>query len=178
MRINTIVIGVCALLLAAVPAEAAPDAQRIAAAERLLKAQDYDATLDRTITAMIGEMKRTFAQRFNDKLAEPASPEFIATMEEIVERHLRMNFAKNRAQMKRAMALIYADRFTASELDRLTAIQADPVMRKMQSEAPAIAAETMGLAQAPGPMPNLPCASKSRPRCANIMKSKGETPGT
>lgn len=148
MRFAPCLIFCCSLVLAAVPAEAAPDAQRIAAADRLLKAQDYDSSLDRTINVLIDEMKRSFPQRINSSLAQPASPGFIARMEEVVERHLRVHFAKNRARMKRAMALIYADHFTVAELDRLAAIQADPVMRKMQIEAPKIAAETMGLSQA------------------------------
>ena len=178
MRIKTIFVAGCALLLAPMPAVAAPDAQRIAAAERLLKAQDYDATLDRTITAMIGEMKRTFPQRFNQNLAEPASPELIAQMEEIIERHLRVNFAKHRARMKQAMALIYANHFTAPELDRLASIQADPVMKKMQVEAPAIAAETMGLAQAAWADAEPALRVEIEAAAREYLKSKGQTPGT
>ena len=178
MLTKTIFIAGCALLLAAAPASAAPDAHQIAAAERLLKAQDYDSNLDRTINVLIGEMKRTFPQQINNSLAQPASPEFIAKMEEVVERHLRVHFAKNRAQMRRAMALIYADHFTASELDRLAAIQADPVMRRMQTEAPMIAAETMGLAQAAWAKAEPELRVEIEAATREYLKSKGQTPGT
>ncbi|MGH6658817.1 MAG: DUF2059 domain-containing protein [Sphingomicrobium sp.] len=178
MRLHSSLILGFSLLLAAVPAAAAPDAQRIAAAERLLKAQDYDSSLDRTITTLIEEMKRSFPQRFNRGAAEPAPPEFIATMQEVVERHLRVHFAKNRARMKRAMVLIYADHFTVVELDRLAAIQSDPVMRKMQMEASKIAAETLGLAQAAWAEAEPALRAEVEAAARDYLKSKGLQPGT
>lgn len=178
MRFGSFLILGCSLLLAAVPAEAAPDAQRIAAAERLLKAQDYDTSLDRTITTLIEEMKRSFPDQINRSLAAPAPPEFIATMQEVVERHLRVHFAKNRARMKRAMVLIYADHFTVAELDRLAAIQIDPVMRKMQVEAPKIAAETLGLARAAWADAEPALRAEVEAATRDYLKSKGLQPGT
>jgi len=165
-------------LLFQVPAAAAPSAQQIAAAERLLKAQDYDSTLDHTMNVMIEEMKRSFPQRMNAGQPEPLAPEFIAKLEEMVERHLRVHFAKNRAKMKRATSLIYAEHFTVAELDRLAAIQADPVMRKMQKEAPKIAADTMGLAQAAWAEAEPALRAEIEAAAREYLKSKGETPGT
>ena len=178
MLTKTMFIAGFALLLVPVPAAAAPSAEQIAAAERLLKAQDYDTTIDHTMNVMVEEMKRSFPQRMNANQPEPLAPEFIARLEEMVERHLRVHFAKNRAKMKRATALIYADHFSVAELDRLAAIQGDPVMRKMQREAPKIAADTMGLAQAAWAEAEPALRVEIEAAAREYLKSKGETPGT
>lgn len=172
--------GLCLFLLlaAAVPALAAPDARQIVAAERLLAAQDYDSTLDRTITALTAEMKRTFAERVNRDLAEPAPPQLISELQDIVERHVRVYFAQNRARMKRAMALIYASHFTIAELDRLATIQRDPAMRKLQAEAPQIAAETMGLSQAAWGSAEPALRAEIERAARDYLKSKGKPPGS
>ena len=47
--------------------------------------------------------------------------------------------------LRRATALIYARHFTAAELDRIAALQADPVMRKWSDVAPALMGDMMPL---------------------------------
>ncbi len=166
------------LLAAGAPALAAPDAHQVAAAERLLAAQDYDSTLDRTINALTDEMKRSFADRVNRDLAAPASPELITKVQDVIERHLRVYFAQSRGQMKRATALIYASHFTVAELDRLAVIQRDPAMRKLQLEAPQIAAETMGLSQAAWSTSEPALKAEIESVMRDYRKSKGKPQGS
>ena len=94
-------------------------------------------------------------------------------MEEIVERHLRVHFARNRARMKRAMVLIYADHFTVAELDRLAAIQVDPVMRKMQAEAPRSRPRRLASRRRPGPRPSPRLRAEIEAAAREYLKSKG-----
>ncbi|MES2002734.1 MAG: DUF2059 domain-containing protein [Pseudomonadota bacterium] len=166
------------LLAAGAPALAAPDAQQVAAAERLLAAQDYDSTLDRTINALTDEMKRSFADRVNRDLAAPAPPGLVTKVQDIIERHLRVYFAQSRGQMKRATALIYANHFTVAELDRLAVIQRDPAMRKLQLEAPQIAVETMGLSQAAWATSEPALKAEIESVMRDYLKSKGKPPGS
>ena len=50
--------------------------------------------------------------------------------------------------MRREIALLYAKEFTAAELDHMTQLYKDPVMRKWTDVGPAMAAEMLPLIDA------------------------------
>lgn len=139
-----------AALCLAAPAAAAPadaDPKRIVAAEQLLHAMNYDAQLDRTVEAVIAEMGGAL-DRDLAKADQPLPPALVARIKSVSETHMRSTFREHRQQLKRGTVLIYARHFTVPELKRLTELQSDPVMAKMQAELPQIAAESMALSQA------------------------------
>ena len=131
----------------ALAAPSTPDAARIAAAGKLLNAMHYDAQTEKTLDAVIAEVQRSLRENLNKTLSEPLPPEVTAKIAGIAETHLRQSFNAHRAEMKRGTELIYARHFTAAELERLAALQSDPVMAKMQMEMPEIMAESMALSQ-------------------------------
>lgn len=133
---------------AAVPAAAAPDAARVAAAERMLDATDYDATVARTVDAMIVEQQRQFRTRLEQQTGQ-AVPDALATrLFAEIEVAIRSAMARHRKTVRDGTALIYANRFTAAELDRMAVLQADPVMVRMRKELPGIMTESMMLSRA------------------------------
>lgn len=139
-----------AALCAAVPASAAPqaaDPARMAAAEKLLQAMHYDSLIDRTIDSVVAEVQRSIDRDINAGLDQPLPPEIVGKIKQLAEAHMRQTFATRRADLKRGTLLIYMKHFTAPELEHLAQLQADPVMAKMQTETPQIAAETMALSQ-------------------------------
>ena len=144
------VAGMATSLCAAVPAgaEQAPDAARMAAAEHLLQSMHYDSQIDRTVEAIIGEVDRSIHIELNKKLDQPLPPEVPTRIKGIAEAHMRQTSTDHRSELRRGAALIYAHHFTVAELDRMAALQSDPVMVKMPSEIPQIMAETMALSQA------------------------------
>lgn len=143
----TLFLGFLAAAIA-VPLQAEPDPQRIAAAGRLLDAMKYEETMDRTVDAMIAEQKRVFPQQLERVLGSAPPPELVTKVQQAIETHVRVAFARNRIKNREGTALIYASHFTAAELDRLAKIQVEPVMAKMRSELPQITAESMALAMA------------------------------
>jgi hypothetical protein len=145
--------GVRALLAAvafaaAVPAAAAPDAARMAAAERMLDATDYDATVARTVDAMIVEQQRQFRARLEQQTGRAVPDELANRLFAEIEVAIRSAMARHRKRVREGTALIYANRFTAAELDRLAALQSDPVMVRMRKELPGIMTESMMLSRA------------------------------
>jgi len=147
MKRLTIFLGLFALAIAA-PLQAAPEPARIAAAGRLLDAMKYEETMDRTVDALISEQKRVFPQQLERVLGSAPPAELVAKVQQAIETHVRVAFARNRAKNREGTALIYASHFTAAELDRLAKIQVEPVMAKMRSELPGITAEAMALSMA------------------------------
>ena len=143
----TLLLAPLALAFAA-PLHAAPDPARIAAAGRLLDAMKYEETMDRTVDAMIAEQKRVFPQQLEQVLGSSPPAELVTKVQQAIETHVRVAFARNRIKNREGTALIYASHFTAAELDRLAKIQAEPVMAKMRSELPQITTESMALAMA------------------------------
>lgn len=126
----------------------APDAARIAAAEKLLDAMHFNEMSDRTIEATIAESQKTFPQRLEQQLKQPLPAELRDKLFAIIASSIRRSMAENRVQIRRGVALMYASRFTAAELKHVTDIQKDPVMVKMQQAMPQIAAESIALATA------------------------------
>jgi len=143
----TFLLGSLALAFAA-PLQAAPDAARIAAAGRLLDSMKYEETMDRTMEAMIAEQKRAFPQQLERLMGAAPPAELVTKVQQAIETHVRVAFARNRIKNREGTALIYASHFTADELDRLAKIQGEPVMAKMRSELPQITTESMALAMA------------------------------
>lgn len=148
MRIAVALVSALALAAMAPPGSAGPDKGRIAAAGRLLDAMHFEETMDRTVDALIAEQKRAFPQQLERILGTAPPAELVAKVQQAVETHIRVAFARNRAKNREGTALIYAKHFTAAELDRLARFQSDPVMAKMRAELPTITAESMALAMA------------------------------
>ena len=151
------VLSASALLLLwfSVPAASAPtgtmpaaDRDRLAAAEKLLDAMNYDRQIDRTIDAVVVEVDRSIDTKLNASLTEPLPPNILLKIKSIVETHMRATLTDHRAEMRQGTALIYAKHFSVAELKRLAELQSDPVMVKMQQELPQIAADTMALTEA------------------------------
>ena len=129
-----------------------PDPDRIAAAERLLAALNYDALIDRMTEAMIAESEKSMPDQLA-RMAEalgkdPPPPELLAKVQSRVSKAFRDTMRENRSELRRGTALIYASRFTAAEIDHIAELQKDPVMIKMQAELPAISAEGTALGRA------------------------------
>jgi hypothetical protein len=174
-------IALAATLCAAAPAiaaQASPDSARIAAAEHLLKAMNYDVQMDRTIEAIIGEVERSIDQGLNKQMDEPLPAEVLAKIKAIAETHLRMSFAKHRPALRRGTALIYAKHFTVAELDRMATLQSDPVMVKMQAEIPEIMAETMALSQAMSAEGQDEMRKEVQAVVEDYLRTKGQSPSS
>lgn len=148
MRILLLLALPLSLIGAAPGGSPAPNPARFAAASRLLEAMHYDSTLDRTIDAMSSEMRKSLAEKIRAQSGNALSDQTIAKIGQAIEDHVRLTMAKHRSNLRRGMTLIYASHFSAAELNRLAAIQSDPVMVKMLAETPQLSAESMALAQA------------------------------
>jgi len=131
----------------ALAAPSTPDAARLAGAEKLLDAMHYDAQIEKILDAVTAEVQRSIRENLNKTLLEPLPSAVTAKIAGIAETHMRSAFNAHRSEMKKGTELIYARHFTAAELERLAALQSDPVMVKMQTELPEITAENMALSQ-------------------------------
>jgi hypothetical protein len=142
----------CATPAFADPPQSPPDPTRIAAAERLLTALNYDALIDRLTEAMIVESEKAMPDqlaRMAEALGkEPPPPELLAKVQTSISKAFRDSMRENRQELRRGTALIYASRFTVAEIDHIAELQKDPVMIKMQAELPAISAEGSALGRA------------------------------
>ena len=168
-----------ALCAASAAAGAQPvDNARIAAAEHLLKAMNYDAQMDRTIEAIIGEVEHSIDQRLNKQMDEPLPPEVLTKIKKIAESHLRGSFAKHRPDLRRGAALIYAKHFTVAELEHMAKLQSDPVMVKMQAEIPQIMAETMALSQAMSAEGQDEMRKEVQAVVEEYLRNKGQSPSS
>ncbi|HEU5481612.1 MAG TPA: hypothetical protein VFU80_00765 [Sphingomicrobium sp.] len=134
-----------------------PSADRMAAAERLLVAMNYDALQERMIESMIAEAEKTLPARLQGAGGEAIPPELSARLSQTIASSVRRNLTANKVENRKAILLIYAHHFTESELDHLAGLQKDPVLMKMQAELPAIMAEwnTVFAAQMQRDMPKL-----------------------
>ena len=150
----------------------------MAAAERLVDAINYDSLMDRTVAAMIADQQKSFPQRLEAQVGKPLPDDLKAGIFELIATSIRTAMSESRADMRRGTALIYASRFTATELDHLAAMQRDPVMIKMQSQLPQIAAESAALGRA--------AVEREQPRMLEAIKKyferyereKGWSPGS
>ncbi len=135
------------------PATSSPgvaDPAALAAAERMMDAMNYDKLIDDMMTAMVAQARLSIPEQI-EKMAEQAGEELPADFKErlvaIVVGSLERSTKGKTAELRRDTALIYARHFTAAEIDRMTELQKDPVMVKMQAKMPAIMAESMAMSQ-------------------------------
>jgi hypothetical protein len=133
----------------AAPAEAPPRQEKVsptalAAADRLLTAMDYDATMKHACDAMIEKMAPVMKASMERDTGQPIDDALIAKLTAIQTDFLHQLLV-NSPSMRRASALIYANHFTADELDHLAKLYQDPVMRKWSQVGPDAAAEIMPL---------------------------------
>jgi len=168
-----------AAIVLAVPAQAqpaAPDAARVAAAQKLLDAMHYDNLLDRTLDAVVVETQRSIAENLNKGFEEPIPADLLAKIQGIAEIHLRRAIGGHRAELKRGTALIYAKHFTTDELARLAVMQSDPVMARMQAEMPEITAESLALSNGIVDSAKAGLEDELKAAVLDYVKSKGKTP--
>ncbi|MEO7634204.1 MAG: DUF2059 domain-containing protein [Sphingomicrobium sp.] len=150
---------ICAVLLiasgAAMSASAAPasaaaqirlDPAAMAAAERLLTAMDYDRMMRRTVDSMLDGMAPVFKQSLEARTGQKVDDELIRRLIAIQGEFMRGALV-NSPSMRRAVATIYASKFTAAELNHLARLYDDPVMRKWSEVGPAASAQLIPLVQ-------------------------------
>jgi len=137
----------CAQAAAAAPV-AAPDAARMAAAEKLLDKMHYDQLTDRTVEAMIADAQKAFPAQLEARMGQALPAELKDKLFAVIAASLRRAMTQNRGNMRRGTVMIYASRFTAPELAHMIQLQDDPVMVKMQAELPQIMAESAALGSA------------------------------
>jgi hypothetical protein len=182
MRVNRHLATAIALaLLGASHASAAQpvaDPARIAAAERLLQAMNYDSQIDRTTEAIIAEVEHSIDVDLNKKLPTPLPPDVLAKIKGLADAHMRQTIAEHRSEVRRGTALIYARHFNVPELERMAALQSDPVMVKMQAEVPQIMAETMALSQAMLAGGQERLQADVRAVVEDYLKNKGQAPSS
>ena len=123
------------------------DPAALAASERLIDAMDFDRTLRSMIDGLIVGQRGEFAKQLSTNENKKLPPELIERIYQVMERHLRSVFREEGPKMRRAMVLMYAENFTASELDRLAEIQRDPVMIKSIQVMPKIMSDAMTLSR-------------------------------
>jgi hypothetical protein len=146
----------CALLAgglsvgaSAAPAEAPPRQEKVSsaaleAADRLLTAMGYDAMMKHAVDAMIAKMAPVLKSSMEKETGQPIDDALIARLTAIQSDFLQQRLVKS-ADLRRASALVYANHFTAGELDHLAQLYKDPVMRKWSQVGPDAAAEIMPL---------------------------------
>ena len=177
-KLLTSIVAVAALCVGAPAAAkpASPDAPRIAAAQKLLDSMQYDKLIARTLDAVVAETRRSIEANLTQELGGNLPSDLTTKILGIAEAHMRRAITDHRAELKRGTALIYARHFTTDELARLAALQADPVMAKMQAEAPQITAETMVLSR--GLMDSAKAGVEDEVKAAvlDYLQRKKETP--
>ncbi len=160
----------------AVAAPANPDAARVAAAQKLLDAMHYDSLIDRTLDAVVAETQRTIAANLDKGLDQPLPADLMTRIQAIAATHMRHAIGDHRSELRRGTALIYARHFTMEELSRLTAMQSDPVMAKMQAELPQITAESMALSHGLVESAKAGLEEEVKAVLVDYLKHKGDQP--
>ena len=132
--------------------QSTPEPARMAAADRLMTALNFETLIDRMIEATIAESEKSLPDqlaRMAEAAGEGAPPrELLALVQSRLGEAFRTAMRGSRPELRRGTALIYASRFTAAEIDHITELQKDPVMVKMQAELPGISAEGQALGRA------------------------------
>jgi hypothetical protein len=133
----------------AAPAQSPPPQEKVSraaleAADRLLTAMDYDAMMKHACDAMVAKMAPVLKSSMERETGQPIDDALIAKLTAIESEFLQQRLV-NSADIRRASALIYANHFTAGELDHLAKLYKDPVMRKWSQVGPDAAAEIMPL---------------------------------
>jgi hypothetical protein len=134
-----------------------PSQDRVAAAERVLEAMNYDAVQEQTIASFIADAERSLPARLEAAADSPIPAELKVRLSGTIAKAVRRSFEANKAESRKAVVLIYAHHFTTEELDHLAQLQKDPVLVKMQREMPAIMTESVAVitAQVQRDMPKL-----------------------
>lgn len=121
-------------------AQAAPDAATLAAARDFMEVSDIQAQMKSSGPRMAEAMGKQMRQMFEgNAVPEGLNNELTAALQAHIA---SMNSVFTPAVIDK-FAAIYARHFTVEELRRATALLKDPVMVRMRSETPAIAAEMM-----------------------------------
>ena len=159
------------------PSQSRIDPAALAAAQRLLGAMDYDRMMQRTVDAMVGNMAPVLKKSLETRTGKPVDDELVRRLTVIQGEFMRSTLI-NSADMRRAVATIYASKFTAAELDHLASLYKDPVMRKWTDVGPAVAAEMMPLVQ--GVMESRRGELEQRIKAAvlNYYSEQGTTPSS
>lgn len=124
--------------------QSAVDAARLAAAERLLDAMDYDRMMSRMADAMVAQLGPTTKAAIEAELGDAVDDELIRRLGEVQEKYLRAQLSDD-PKVRQAIALLYARHFTAADLDHLSVLQRDPVMQKWNDVAPALMGDMVPL---------------------------------
>lgn len=142
------------LAAAAAPAAAAsadpPPAQvkiepgTLAAANRMLAAMGYNQMMQRSCDAMVAQMGPMFRKAIEEKTSEPVDQALIDKLTGIEAQFLHATITDS-PDLRRAIAMLYASRFTAAELNHLADLYRDPVMRKWTEVSPDMTAQMFPL---------------------------------
>jgi hypothetical protein len=130
------------------PAPGPIAADKLAAAERFLDSVHYDDLVQRTLESVMAESQRALEARLKAEFGNAMPAQMVSKVSTIARRHIDTAIKGNRSALRRGTATIYAKHFTVAELNRLTEMQADPVMEKYLVELPRISAESMALSRA------------------------------
>jgi hypothetical protein len=151
-RLLSIAAAITALCLTA-PLTAAPaapsatshvDPAALKAADRLLTAMNYDRMMERTCTAMVAQMGPMMKASIERETGEKVDDALIKRITDVQSDFMHEALV-NSPQLRRAVATIYARHFTPAELDRLSELYKDPVMRKWTEVTPDASAEMLPL---------------------------------
>ena len=156
----------------------AVEASRVEAAERLLDAVGYDATMGTVLDRLVDQMQKTLPGQINAKLDRPLPDDLMQQVLKVTDTHMRESFGRNRADLKRATALIYASQFSEAELRRLVELQSDPVMRKFQAKLPDILTQSIAIAQGLAERDRQRLESAIKTTIEEYFRSRGEVAPT
>lgn len=156
MRVRFILLGTLASCLS-VPALAAPvqapapvhgrlDPVALKAADQMLTAMGYNRMMQRTADALVAQMGPMFQKAIEEKTGEAVDDALIKRLTSIEADFMQRTIVDS-ADVRRAIATLYASEFTAAELNHLAALFNDPVMRKWSEVAPEMTAKMFPLVQ-------------------------------
>lgn len=153
-------------------------ADNLAAAERFLNAVHYDELVEKTLDKVMVESQRALEAKLKSEFGNAMPAHLVSEVSAIARRHVDSAIKDNRSLLRKGTATIYAKHFTAAELDRLTKIQADPVMEKYLVELPQISAESMALSRAAMDREQQSMADEIKALFEDFARSKDRPPST
>jgi len=168
---------VLTLFLSSASAAQTPDARTLAAAERLLTGMDYDRQMERMSEMMAQQAGPALKKAIEAESGLPVDDELIRRLAEVQQSFLRKAFVNDK-NLRRATALIYARHFSAADLDRLTILYQDPVMRKWTELAPAVMGDMMPLIMDIARAQGAQISAKSKAIVTEYLVEKKKAGGT
>lgn len=126
------------------PPVSAIDPQALAAANQMLTAMGYDRMMQQTCDALVAQMAPAFRKAIEDKTGQPADDALINRLTGIEFDFMEKTIVRS-PDVRRAIATLYASKFTAAELNHLANLYNDPVMRKWTEVAPDMTAKMFPL---------------------------------